>query len=193
MVSNGARLSDLSKNFTFGSLSAFRILCVTLTGLGCDMANADAVKYREANGQIVISNVGASGGAKVVSVYEAENISQSQQQKANSDLERQRQFVEARERERYIANSQPSGAKVIRSNTVVSPDPAEKTKIYACLSKITAIFGLSPSEEARRKVGCYVNTSGTQSDCEDSVAATMRLSSYDESQYKAQCRMVASR
>jgi hypothetical protein len=157
------------------------------------LVHADAVKYRQSNGQIVISNVGASGGAKVVSVYEAENASASQQQNAVSDLQRQRQFVETKERERYMANLQPSATQAPRSNNAAEQNSAVRDRIHACLMKVTATFGLSPSEEARRKVSCFINSKGMQDECEYSVAATMKLSSNDELNYKAQCRQIAGR
>jgi len=59
-----------------------------------------------------------------------------------------------------------------------------------CLMSVTATTGLTPQQEAYRKVQCYEGTRGLVDWCEKSVGATMRLDSNSEQHYRNQCSRV---
>lgn len=142
------------------------------------LVHADAVKYRQANGQVVITNQTYEGDGKQVSVYREEYVSPRDRQAAINDLQRQRDYLNARERE----SSNPP------QHVYTSPNIQQDiSQIQRCLSKVTAMTGLSPAQEASRKVNCYSGTQGLNDDCQRSVAATMRLSTRDEQMYKSHC------
>lgn len=143
-------------------------------------AYSDAIKYRQANGQVLITNQTTVEGAREVSAHRDEYISPYQRQNAADDLQRQKEFLKARERENRVSVASSSNT----GNVVVSTDIAS---IYGCLQKVTATFGLSPSQEASRKVSCYSGTVGLNDDCQRSVAATMRISTQEEMRYKSYC------
>ena len=156
------------------------ILLSVCLALATSNAYSDAIKYRQANGQIMITNQPTGDGAKEISAHRDEYISPSQQQSAVNDLQRQKEFLRARERENRVTVSSSSYSGNAGSATDI-------TQIYPCLQKVTATFGLSPSQEASRKVACYRSTVGLNDDCQRSVAATMRLSNQDETRYKSHC------
>lgn len=141
---------------------------------------ADAIKYRQANGQTLISNQGAGDGAREISVHREEYISPYQRQSAANDLQRQKNFLNARESENRVsvANSGHTGNAAASANI---------EQLHGCLRQVTATFGLSPAQEAGRKVNCYAGTVGLNDECQSSVAATMRLSTQDEARYKSSC------
>lgn len=170
--------SDTLPFYTFLFAMKLGLIALLLTAAASTNAYSDAVKYRQPNGQILITNQGAGEGAKEISAARDEYIPPSQRQAAQADLERQRAFLQQRERENrpavtYTGSTANSGKDV--------------SVIYACLMKVTATFGLTPGEEARRKVRCYSGTVGMNDDCQRSVAATMRLTSNEERAYKSQC------
>lgn len=142
-------------------------------------AFADAVKYRQPNGQVLITNQAAPDGSKAATVQREEYISPEQQQNATNDLERQKNFLRARERENHIT--------VVRANNANTSPSKDTEQLHACLRKVTGTFGLSPSQEAGQKVDCYSGTVGLNDDCQRSVAATMRLSTQAETFYKGNC------
>ena len=156
------------------------ILLSVCLAVATSNAYSDATKYRQANGQIMITNQPTGEGAREISVHRDDYISPSQRQASVDDLQRQKEFLRARERENRVAVSS-SGYSGNTSSTT------DMTQIYACLQKVTATFGLSPSQEASRKVNCYSGTVGLNDNCQSSVAATMRLSSQDETRYKSYC------
>jgi len=143
-------------------------------------ALSDAIKYRQANGQTLISNQGAAEGAREVSIHRDEYISPDQRQNAVNDLQRQKEYLKSREREGQVS-------VVSSSHTANSAANADMGAIHSCLMKVTATFGLSPTQEASRKVNCYSGTVGLNNECQGSVAATMRLSTQDETRYKSYC------
>lgn len=155
----------------------FLSVCLAIT---ISNAFADAVKYRQPNGQVLITNQPAPDGSKAVTVRQDEYVSADQQQNAINDLERQKKFLKTREDE-----NRASARKFARSSS--SAPENDTAELHACLRKVTGTFGLSPSQEASRKVNCYTGTSGLNDDCQRSVAATMRLSSRDETFYKSNC------
>lgn len=144
------------------------------------LTHADAVKYRQPNGKVLITNLPAGDSDKAISSHRDEYISAYSQQAAADDLQRQKEFLRARERD-----SRASGSS--SSYTGNSRGGVDMSGIYNCLQKVTATSGLSPSQEAGRKVSCYAGSSGLNDDCQRSVAATMRLSSQDEAYYKRSC------
>ena len=146
-------------------------------------AYSDAIKYRQANGQIMITNQPTAEGARELSVQRDDYVPPIHRQTAINDLQRQKEFLRARESENLVvvARSGHTG------NAVNSGSTTDMTQLYGCLQKVTATFGQSPSQEASRKVSCYSGTSGLNDDCQRSVAATMRLSNREESLYKSYC------
>lgn len=160
-----------------------------LIGLGSNCpASADALKCREPNGKIVISNVPCAERATVVSVQRSDTISAEQQRNALNDLQRQRQYLIEREREqdRDRAGSRPAAA------AGPADEPDRRDRIHACLMKITATSGLMPYETGRRKVDCYRGTRQLADECESRITATGGLTSPQESALKAQCRTASS-
>lgn len=154
------------------------LLLVTCLAIAASNAHADAIKYRQADGKMLISNQGAGDGAKALSAHRDEYIPSYQQQAAQRDVERQREFVKSRERE--------SRPVVALSESSVSGQN-DIPKLQSCLMNATAVAGHSPSQEASRKVACYGGTVGLNDDCHRSVGATMRLSTQEENYYKSQC------
>lgn len=150
--------------------------------LAAATANAycDAIKYRQANGQVLISNQGAGEGAREISVHRDEYVSPYNQQRAADDLQRQKEFLNARERENRVSVVSSGQAGNATTNNDIP-------QLHSCLRKVTGTFGLSPSQEASRKVSCYNGTVGLNDDCQRSVAATMRLSTQEEMRYKSYC------
>lgn len=146
-------------------------------------AYSDAIKYRQANGQIMITNQPAAEGARELSVQRDDYVHPIHRQTAINDLQRQKEFLRTRESENRVAV--PSSGYTGSSGN--SGSRTDMTQIYGCLQKVTATFGQSPSQEASRKVSCYSGTSGLNDDCQRSVAATMRLSNQEESLYKGYC------
>lgn len=147
-------------------------------------AAADAVKCRQPNGTLLISNMPCDEDAKTVATHRSDYISPQQRQAAAQDVERQKAFVARSENER--------SAPAQYSSSSQSPtNPQDVTgRVYACLMKVSATANLRPEEEASRKVACYQGTRGLANDCERSVGATMSLSSSSEASYRAQCRSV---
>lgn len=155
------------------------LLSLFLTSMALN-AHSDAIKYRQPNGQILITNQAPGEGAKEINAQRSEYISQHQQQAAQQDIERQREFLRRREQEyRPVSTSSSSH----------SQGSKDVSGVHACLMKVSSIFGLTPSEEARRKVNCYSGMVGMNGDCQQSVAATARLSTNEEMAYKRQCPM----
>lgn len=144
------------------------------------IGHAEVVKYRQANGQTLISNQGAGNGAREISVHREEYISPDQRQNAIDDLQRQKEFLNTRERNNRASVANSSYADNTAATTNIE-------QLHACLRKVTGTFGLSPRQEASRKVECYAGSTGLNDDCQRSVAATMRLSTQDEVHYKGQC------
>lgn len=131
----------------------------------------------------MITNQAAAEGARELSVQRDDYVPPIHRQNAINDLQRQKEFLRGRESENRVAVA-GSGYNGNTGNTGPSTD---MTQIYSCLHKVTATFGLSPAQEASRKVGCYKNTAGLNEECQRSVAATMRLSSQEETLYKSYC------
>jgi len=148
-------------------------------------ATADAVKCRQPNGKVVISNMPCDEDAKTVATHRSDYISPQQRQAAAQDVERQKAFVAQSERER--------AAPVQYSSSSQQPSNQQEVtgRVYACLMRVSATSNLRPEEEARRKVDCYYGTRGLSNDCERSVGATMSLPSSSEMAYRAQCRSVS--
>lgn len=152
-------------------------------------ASADAYRCKGKRGLAVISATPCEEGYVTSSVAQSDSIEARQLRQAQADLARQREFVASRERERgqaprYLA----AEANPQRGNAL---DPEPRDRIHACLMAVTATTGLSPNEEAHRKVNCYVGTRQLYEECESRVASTLRLDSAAERHYKAQCRVVS--
>lgn len=154
------------------------LLFVQLT-LISTFCHADAIKYRQPNGQIVITNQVNDGYGKPISRQQDEYVSSESYQRAQEDLRRQRAFIQSRERQNAASN-------MTYTPTVVASG-FDYSAVQQCLGRVTATTGLSPTQEAARKVNCYGGTHGLNDECQRSVAATMRLSSRDEQYYKSVC------
>lgn len=156
-----------------------------LIGVGGSFpASADALKCREPNGKIVISNVPCAEQATVVSVQRSDTISAEQHRNALNDLQRQRQYLIERERDQAGSWSAAAAGK--------TNEPDLRDRIHACLMKITATGGLIPYETGRRKVDCYRGTRQLADECESRITATGGLTSPQEQTLKAQCRAASS-
>lgn len=155
-------------------------LLIALALVGCQHALANAYKCRMPDGKVLIASTPCDERAKTVSVQQWEQISPSQRQAAIDDLNRQKAFVVRAENSRQVESAPVSGQAQGGGRDVTG-----------CLMKVTATSGLSPAQEAHRKVVCYQGTRFMADDCERNVAATMRLSSSSEQHYRAQCRLVS--
>lgn len=147
--------------------------------IGMINAHADAIKYRQLDGKVMITNQPSNDGSKVISIQQEDRITHEQQRAAQDDLERQRAYLNAREKQNLT--SQP------KYSALPASSGKDISVIHACLMKVTGTFGLLPAEQARRKVACYSGTSGLNDDCQRSVAATMTISTNSENFYKRQC------
>jgi len=148
------------------------------------MANADVYRCKSANGQALISTSPCVDSQPPTRVIRDNSPNDAALAQAQADLERQKQWLRSRETEQrhYVV---PPPARRVSGDAY---DPEGRDRIHACLMQVTATFGLSPSQEASRKVGCYRGTVGLADECEGRVAATSRLSTQDETYYKARCR-----
>ncbi len=171
-------------------LRTFGILALLVAGFFCPPVMADAIKCKQSNGKIVISNIACAANASAVSVQRSEYISASQRQVAINDVERQRQFLNSLDRERQTVNVQVASSRNVHQGSGDAYDPETRDRIHACLMKITATSGLSSVEEARRKVNCYRNTRNLASECESRITATGGLMTDQERYFKGLCRLL---
>jgi hypothetical protein len=152
------------------------------------VVNADAYRCKATNGQAVISTSPCTDNQSVTRVISDTNANEEALHRAQADLERQKRWLRSRESEQRQLAPQHAIAPASRPVSGDANDPVGRDRIHACLMQVTAIFGLSPSQEASRKVSCYRGTSGLRDECEGRVTATMRLSTQEEGYYRAQCK-----
>jgi hypothetical protein len=152
------------------------------------LARADAFRCKGVSGQAIISSIPCSDNYATTRVVNSENPNANSVQRAQADLERQKQWLMIREREQHDAGPRYVAAPPATTVSGDAYDPVTRDRIHACLMGITAIVGLSPSQEAQRKVACYRGTVGLNEECEGRIAATSRLESREEARYKTQCR-----
>lgn len=145
------------------------------------LAHADAYKCKEAGGRVVFSSSPCSEHSVQVTTAQSLNTSDTQYQRAQSDLERQRAWLRNREAEQKV-ESRSAPVSVAQNNY------GDTEKIHACLMAVTATSGLTPYSAGSRRVSCYVGTKGRVDECESSVAATPLLTIAQESSLKARCR-----
>lgn len=148
------------------------------------VVSADVYRCRLANGQTVVSTSPCTNSQSASRVIADSNPNEAALLRAQADLERQKRWLQSRENEQQQHIATPAPRRVSGD----AYDSEGRNRIHACLMQVTATFGLSPSQEASRKVNCYRGTVGLSDECEGRVAATSRLSSQDEAIYKAQCR-----
>lgn len=158
------------------------LLCISLA------VNADVYRCKGGNGQTMISTSPCGDSYSTTKVVGQESSDALALQQAQADLERQKRWLQSREREQQVSAWQYASTPATRRISGGADDHATRDRIHACLMHVTATFGLSPSQEAWRKVNCYRGTVGLQDECESRVTATSRLSSRDEQIYKAQCK-----
>lgn len=65
------------------------------------------------------------------------------------------------------------------------------TEVDKCIMSVTGMTGLSPSDEASRKVNCFHGARNMVDKCESAVGGTMRLNSQSEQNLRQRCRTVA--
>lgn len=150
--------------------------------------HADAFRCKAANGQTTISSVPCGDNSSTTRVVIDGGSSPDSIQRAQAELSRQKEWLKSREREQQVSTPKYAVASNARTVSGDAYDPATRDRIHACLMQITATTGLSPSQEASRKVGCYRGTVGLADECEGRITATSRLGSREEEMYKAQCR-----
>lgn len=152
--------------------------------LVCPVAEADAYRCVGADRRVSISSVPCDGVSRV---QRSDEVSADQRRRAVGDLERQRQFLRLRERERaaagpYVAEANP------HLGTGDAYDPATRDRLHACLMSATASSGLSAYETGRRRVQCYAGTRGLLDECEMRVTGTAGLTTAQEHHLRALCR-----
>ncbi len=148
---------------------------------------ADAFRCRSSTGQIVISNIPCGDSHKTTSVVSGESPDAASLRTAQSDLERQKQWLRQRE------EGQQQPYSVTQSPTVHRPsgdasDHEGRDRIYACLMAVTAKTGLSAYETGQRRVNCYRGTNGLSEECEGRVTGTSGLTNNQEQNLRQQCR-----
>lgn len=164
------------------------LLALTLASA---LAHADAYRCRQANGAVVISSRPCDDDAVTAAVVRSEQPSLQSVGRAQADLERQRQFVAQREQERTAEQVRHASVAQARKVSGDAYDPDTRNRIHACLMKITATMGLSPTAQAQRKVHCYHGTVGLRDECEGRITATGGLTTNQEQHFRQQCRSLS--
>lgn len=162
----------------------FVILALSLAS---PLAHADAYRCRNPNGTIVISST-PCGDAETTQVVRSSQANPLALERAQNDLERQKQFVAQREQERAAGQVRHASVAQARRVSGDAYDPDTRHRIHACLMKITATLGLSPTIQAQRKVHCYHGTVGLRDECEGRITATGGLTTNQEQHFRQQCR-----
>ncbi len=151
------------------------------------LAHADAYRCRSSTGQTTISSSPCSENQRITSVIPSYSQDERGLRQAQSDLERQKQWLKQRE-----LSQQPQPLPVPISNsrrpTGDAYDPDGRDRIHACLMSVTARSGLSAIETGQRRVNCYRGTSGLQDECEMRVTGTAGLTSHQEQSLRHRCR-----
>jgi hypothetical protein len=155
--------------------------------LACPPAHADAYRCRNANGTVVISST-PCGDADTTHVVRSSQANPQALERAQNDLERQKQFVAQREQERTAEQARHASVAQARKVSGDAYDPDTRNRIHACLMKVTATLGLSPTAQAQRKVNCYLGTVGLRDECEGRITATGGLTTNQEQHFRQQCR-----
>lgn len=167
----------------FRWLVVLMVCCIASNNL----AFADAFRCPGANGKVLFSSTPCDGASKV---QRSDYISPDQQQNAQSDLERQKQFLRMREREAqsstgYASSHAPQG-------TGYASEQAIRERIHSCLMAVTATTGISSYESGRRRVQCYSGTKGLLDECEMRVTGTGGLTSQQEQNLRSMCKSMTS-
>lgn len=141
-------------------------------------AHADTYRCKSPSGHTVIASRPCEGGYTTTGVVQADSPNAVALQKAYSDLERQKRFLEMRERQ-----NQPPYYSDNRVATVSRPP---RDSVNDCLMNVAA-KRLTPVSEAQSKISCYTGT-GMRDECEMSVTATLGLTSNQENALRQQCK-----
>ncbi len=168
-------LSDIP--FSFGDVVRNMLLALLLLPV---LSHADAYKCKEPNGKIVVTSVPCEDSLQLKSIPNA-GTSQSDYNRAQSDLERQKTWLRNRQVEQ-VNDSRLSQAVSVQDNH------GNTEQIHACLMAVTATSGLTPYTAGSRRVECYRGTKGRSTECEASVAGTPRLNLSEEANLQACCR-----
>lgn len=143
-------------------------------------ALADAYKCKSPTGQVVFTDKPCELGYSQHSSSKSDPSDYESIRRAQSDLQRQKNFVASRDAER--------SSYVPAAPGIVSVDSNNRDAIYACLMKVTATPRLDSVSQASRKVSCYSGTVGLIDECQSSVTATTGLSTAQENNIKRGCR-----
>lgn len=162
------------------------IFAVALVQLSAS-AHADAFRCRSNTGQIVYSNLPCGETHKTTNAVSTESIDEMNLKQANSELERQKQWLRQREQAQQI-QSTPVQAATVKRPTGDAYDQSGRDRIHTCLMAVTAKIGLSAYEAGQRRVNCYQGTYGLRDECEMRVTGTGGLTSNQENNLRQQCK-----
>lgn len=141
-------------------------------------AVADTYRCKAPNGATMISSQPCEGSYATTGVVTADSPNAASLQRAYSDLERQKRYLEMRERENNAQYQYTHTAAAVVDNT--------RDKLNSCLMQVAA-KRLLPYSEASSKISCYRGT-GLRDECEMSVTATGGLTTSQEQSLRQQCR-----
>lgn len=148
-------------------------------------AYADTYRCRTANGQTLISSSPCGDTERTVSTIPSGPDNAAGIQRAQSDLERQKAWLQKRDSEN---RQQPTQQYVERRTTGDAFDGAGRDRINSCLMAATAASGLNAYQVAQRRVNCYQGTHGLREECEMRVTASIGLTTNQEHWLRQQCR-----
>lgn len=137
---------------------------------------ANTYRCKAPNGSVTISSQPCAGNYVTTGVVSAESPSASSLQRAYSDLERQKKFIETRESENRTQ---------YRNSYSATESPRDK--LNSCLMQVAAKRHYSSYSEAQSKIGCYRGLE-FRDECEMSVTATSGLTTGQEQSLRQMCR-----
>lgn len=164
------------------SMQRHHAIATCIFGLLFSIASyADTYRCKPPAGPVVISNRPCEGHYVTTGVVEATSPNAVALQRAQSDLERQKRYIEMRERERT--------PQAHYGSSVTAPAGKTRDSLNQCLMSVAA-KRLSPVSEAQSKISCYVGT-GMRDECEMSVTATLGLTTNQENSLRQQCKSIS--
>ncbi len=154
------------------------VLCTSLL-FQIPTVMADTYRCKAPNGSVTISSQPCEGNYVTTGVISADSPSAISLQRAYSDLERQKKFIETRESENRTQYQHTYST----NSTTENP----RDKLNSCLMQVAAKRHYSSYSEAQSKISCYRGT-GLRDECEMSITATSGLTTGQEQALRQLCR-----
>jgi hypothetical protein len=159
-----------------------RIITITLLAILSTTVHADAYKCKEPGGKLVFSSIPCPDDSTQLKAVPNANTTSSDYQRAQSDLERQKSWLNNRQVQ------QSNEVRPAPALPVVQDSYGNTEKIHACLMAVTATPRISGFTAASRRVECFRGTVGRIGECESSVSSTPLLTMSEENNLQARCR-----